>query len=129
MDPIANMLVQIKNAGAAKLPSVMVPYSSIKFEIANVLQKEGYIGDVAKKGKKVKKFIEIAVVYKKGKEPRIADVRRMSKPSKRMYLGVKEIRSVRQGSGLAVLSTPKGIMTEKEAKKEHVGGEILFTIW
>jgi len=128
MDPISNMLIQIKNAGMAGLPSVLVPYSNLKFEIADLLKKEGYVTSVEKKGKKVKKYIEIEVSYT-GKSPKINEVKRMSKPSRRIYMGVKDIKPVRNGYGISVLSTPKGIMTDKVAKKEHVGGELLFKIW
>lgn len=128
MDPIANMLIQIKNAGQAKHPSVVVPYSHIKFNIATLLQREGYVSAVAKKGKGVRQFLEIGIVYS-GKRPRINGVRRVSKPSRRSYVAVKDIVPVRQGYGTAILSTPKGILTGKDARKEHVGGELLFTIW
>ncbi|MFC1720657.1 30S ribosomal protein S8 [Patescibacteria group bacterium] len=128
MDPVSNMLIQIKNAGMAGLQSVLVPHSNLKFEIANLLQKEGYVGSVEKKGKKVKKHIEIVISYK-DKAPRINDLKRLSKPSRRIYVGVKDIKPVRNGYGISVLSTPKGIMTDKAARKEHVGGELLFKIW
>ncbi len=128
MDPISNMLIQIKNAGMAGMSSVLVPYSNLKFEIANLLKKEGFVGAVEKKGKKVKKYIEIEILYK-GKKAKINNVKRISKPSKRVYAGVKDIKPVQNGYGIAVLSTPKGIVTDKMAKKEHVGGELLFTIF
>jgi len=122
------MLIQIKNAGMAGLPSVLVPYSNIKFEIANLLSKEAYVGVVAEKGKSPKRYIEVEILYR-DKKPRINNVVRVSKPSCRVYTGVKDIKAVRNGYGIAVLSTPKGIMTDKLAKKEHVGGEILFNIY
>ncbi|MCR4306442.1 MAG: 30S ribosomal protein S8 [Candidatus Yonathbacteria bacterium] len=127
-DPIADLLVRIKNAGNTGLPSTIIPYSQLKFEIASLLQKEGYIGSVSKKGKKAKKVIEVSIAYT-NKKPRIADAARVSKPSRRVYMGVSDIKPVRHGYGLLVLSTPKGIMTDKEARKEHVGGEALFKIW
>lgn len=127
MDPIANMLIQIKNAGMAKLPTVLVPYSDIKFAIAQALEKEGYIRSVEKKGKKVKQYIEIELLYTESK-PRIKDVERVSKPSRRIYMRVKDIKPVRQGYGTLMLSTPKGVLTDKEARQEHVGGEALFKI-
>ena len=127
-DPIADLLVRIKNAGNTGLPSTTIPYSQLKFEIVNLLEKEGYVGSVSKKGKKAKKVIEVGIAYI-DKKPRIADAVRVSKPSRRIYMGVNDIRPVRHGYGLTVLSTPKGIMTDKEARKEHVGGEALFKIW
>ena len=128
MDPISNMLNSIKNAGAVKLPTVVVPHSNLCFAVAELLAREGYAASVTKKGKKTRKFIEIGVLYD-GTRPRVTNVKRLSKPSRRVYRGVGDIRPVRQGHGLLVLSTPKGLMTGSDARKEHVGGEALFTIW
>ena len=128
MDPIANMLIQIKNAGYAGLDSVSIPYSEIKFTIAKILEKEGYISNIQKTGKKIKKFIECDIVYN-DKKPRVTQVERVSKPSKRVYYGVKSIKPVRNGHGRIIVSTPKGVMTGEQAHKEHVGGEVLFKIW
>jgi len=128
-DPISDMLIQIKNATMVKKPAVSVPFSNIKMEIAKVLQREGYIKSAIKKGKKVKKVLACDLVYGEKGESKITDVLRVSKLSRRVYIGVKELRPVRQGSGLMVISTPKGIMTDKEAKAANVGGEVLFKIW
>lgn len=128
-DPISDMLTQIKNATMVKKPSVSIPFSNIKMEIAKVLQKEGYLKTAVKKGKKIKKILTCDLVYLEGNVSKVHDVARVSKTSRRVYIGVKEIRSVRQGSGLMVLSTPKGIMTDKEAREANVGGEVLFKIW
>lgn len=128
MDPISNMLNSIKNAGATNLPTVTVPHSSLCFAVAELLSREGYVGSVTKKGKKTRKFIEVGVSYQ-GARPRVTGVKRISKPSRRVYMGVGDVRPVRQGHGLLVLSTPKGLMTGNEARKEHVGGEALFNIW
>jgi len=128
MDPISNMLISIKNAGNAGLGSTMIPYSKLKFDIANILKEEGFVGDVSKKGKKGKNFIYISIVHKE-KKPRITNIARVSKPSRRIYIGVKDMRPVRQGYGTLILSTSKGIMTDKKAKEEHVGGEALFKIY
>lgn len=128
MDPISDMLIRIKNAYSAGHESVLIPYSNVKFNIANLLQEEGFVGAVSKKGKKTKKTIGIDIKYE-GKIPRISGVSRVSKPSRRIYISVKNIRPVLQGRGALILSTPKGIMTDKSAKKEHVGGEAMFKIW
>lgn len=128
-DPISDMLIQIKNATMVKKPSVSIPYSNIKMEIAKVLQKEGYLKSAVKKGKKIKKVLACDLIYSENNESKIHDVARVSKLSCRVYIGVKELKPVRQGSGLMVLSTPKGIMTSKEAKEANVGGEVLFKIW
>ena len=128
MDPISNMLNSIKNAGAVKLPSVTVPHANLSFAVAELLSREGYVGSVTKKGKKTRKFIEIGILHD-GTRPRVTSVKRISKPSKRVYMGVGDVRPVRQGHGLLVLSTPKGLMTGSEARKEHVGGEAMFIVW
>jgi small subunit ribosomal protein S8 len=127
-DPIANMLVILKNASMVHKTSVVFPHSNLKMAIAEVLAKNGYIANVTKRGKKVKKFIQCDIVYTGGKS-KFSSITRISKPSRRVYKGFAELRSVRQGMGLAVLTTPAGVMTEKEAKEAKVGGELLFTIW
>lgn len=129
MDPIANMLVMLKNAGAVKKPTVLVPYSNVKLAILNVLAKEGFILSATKKGKKVKKYIQCDLAYFGDGRSKITNVKRMSKPSRRVYVKVDDLKPVRQGLGLAVLSTPQGVMTGAEAKKLRVGGELLFTLW
>ena len=127
MDPIANMLIAIKNAGLVNKTSVVMPSSKMKLAVLELLKKEGYVKAVNVTND-IKPTVEVALSYV-NKSPRITDVKRVSKPSKRVYTGVKDIASVKYGHGLAVLSTPKGIMTDKEARKEMVGGEILFKIW
>lgn len=127
MDPIANMLVAIKNAGSVKKASVIIPHSKMKEAIASLLKEEGYIKTYKVEGD-VKKTLEVVLEYKNN-TPRVTDVKRVSKSSKRIYTGVKDIAPVKYGHGLCVLSTPKGVMTDKLARKEMVGGEILFTIW
>lgn len=127
MDQIANMLIAIKNGGFVKKTTVTVPHSKMKEAIAALLKEEGYIKAYQVEGD-VKKTLVIVLEYK-GANPRVQDVKRVSKSSKRIYTGVKDISSVKYGHGLSVLSTPKGIMTDKLARKEMVGGEILFTIW
>ncbi len=129
MDPISDMLIMIKNAGNANRESVLVSYSKMKHAIANCLLKEGYISSVSKKTKKGFPALELGIAYTDGKNPKVTDLKRISKPSRRMYVGVKDIKSVKNGYGITVLSTPKGILTNKEARKEMVGGEILFSIW
>lgn len=128
MDPIADMLISIKNAAHARKLHALVPYSKLKLAVANILVSEGYLTAITKRGKKSKKFIELEIAYA-DKKPKITDVSRISGPSKRVYYGVSDMRPVKNGYGLLVLSTPKGILTGREAKKEHVGGEALFKIW
>ena len=118
----------LKNASLAGKESVSLPSSKIKNAIAECLKKEGYVGQVSKKVKKGFPVLEIELVYT-DKTPKITEVERISKQSRRVYFKMKDIHSVRNGSGLLVLSTPKGILSGKEARKEQVGGEALFRLW
>lgn len=127
MDTLANMLVSIKNAGLVKKGSITIPHSKMKESVLKVLKDEGYIKTYhVVEG--AKPMLEVVLEYK-GESPRISGVTRVSKNSKRVYKGVKEISPVKYGHGIAVFTTPKGIMTDKQARKEMVGGEVLFTIW
>lgn len=128
MDPIADMIVRIKNAGISNKESVVFPYSKLKVAILDALLKNGYIKSFGKKGKKIAKFIEVVLIYENGM-PKISGVERVSKTSKRVYSKAKDIKRVKNGLGSLILSTPKGIMTDKEAKLANVGGETLFKIW
>ncbi|MCX6701917.1 MAG: 30S ribosomal protein S8 [Candidatus Zambryskibacteria bacterium] len=128
MDPISDMLVRIKNATESKKESVVFPYSKLKLAIADVLFKDGFIKSFGKKGKKIAKFIEIVLIYE-NEIPRIHGIERVSKTSKRIYNKTKDIKKVKGGMGALVLSTPKGIMTDKMARETNVGGEVLFKIW
>ena len=128
MDQISNMIIMIKNAGLAKKETTTFPYSKLKEAILECLKKEGYITTFSKKVKKGHPVLEVELVYFDSKA-KITEVERISKQSRRVYFSNKEIHSIRNGSGLLVLSTPKGILSGKEAKKEHVGGEALFKMW
>jgi len=118
----------MKNGSLAGLESVTFPYSKMKNAIGECLKKAGYISDVSKKVKKGIPVLEVKLVYV-DKKPKITEVERISKQSRRVYFGMKDIHSVRNGTGLLVLSTPKGILSGKEARKEQVGGEALFRVW
>jgi len=122
------MIIRMKNAGDSRKESVVFPYSKIKLAILEILQKEGYIKSFGKKGKKVVKFIEVVLAYD-GKDSKINGVKRVSKSSKRVYFGSKEIKKVKNGLGSMIMSTPKGIMTDKMVREAKVGGEALFEIW
>lgn len=128
MDPIGDMIVRIKNATESKKESVVFPYSKLKLAIADVLFKEGFIKSFGKKGKKIAKFIEAVLIYDNN-TPKIHGIERVSKTSKRIYYKAKEIKKVKGGMGVLVLSTPKGIMTDKMAKEANLGGEALFKVW
>jgi small subunit ribosomal protein S8 len=127
MDQIANMLIAIKNGGLVNKTTVTLPSSKMKVAILELLKQEGYIKTFNVEGD-VKPTVEIVLQYVKGSS-RINGVARVSKMSKRVYTGVKDITSFKYGHGMTVLSTPKGILSDKQARKEMVGGEILFTIW
>lgn len=128
MDRIGDMLIQLKNAGTAHKANVVLPFSKMKLAIAKLLEREGYVAKVSETKVGKVPSIQIELAYK-GREHKVHDVARVSKLSRRMYSGVKDLRSFKYGHGLTVLSTPKGILTDKEARKEMVGGEVLFTIW
>lgn len=127
-DPISDFLIQIKNGGKAKKEAITVPASNLKQAIAETLVRTGWLKSVVKRGKKVKKYLTCELNYVDG-APKIAEVKRISKPSRRVYVGAGELNVVRGGFGLAILSTPKGILTSGEAKKQKVGGELLFEIF
>lgn len=128
MDSISNMLIVMKNGSLAGKESVLLPYSKMKNAIAECLKKEGYVANVAKKIRKDQPVLEVSLMYVDSK-PKVTEVERISKQSRRVYFGMKDIHTVRNGSGLLVLSTPKGILSGKQARKEQVGGEALFRIW
>jgi len=127
-DPIADMLTRIRNGQAVKKKTVAVPYSKIKIEIANILVQEGFIESINRVGKKNKKFIELNLKYENN-QPRISEITRISKPSQRVYIQAKDVRPVQGGLGILILSTPKGLMTNKEAKKNNIGGEVLLKVF
>ncbi len=127
-DPISDMLNRIKNAQGAEKQTLEIPFSNVKYEIAKILAKEGFIGKTETKGKKVKKVIEIELKYQ-DKVPVILGIKKISKPGQRIYLGHQEIKRVRDGYGMAVVSTSKGMMTDKEARKNKLGGEVICEIW
>ena len=128
-DPIADLINQIKNAGAVKKATVSIPFSNFKLSIAEKLKETGFVKAVEKKGKKVKKTLDITLKYNDDGKAFVQGVKRISKPGRRIYRGFEEVIPVKYGFGALILSTPKGIKTDKEAKKEKVGGEALFQIW
>lgn len=128
MDPISNMIIMMKNASLAGKETVLFPHSKVKNAILACLKKEGYVSDFSKKVKKDGAMLEVKLIYLNGK-PKITEVERISKQSRRIYFGMKNIHSVRNGSGILVLSTPKGILSGRDARREQVGGEALFKIW
>lgn len=126
-DPIADMLARVRNAAAALLPVVEMPHSRLKESIAQILKNEGYIADLAVEGT-VKKSLKLKLKYQ-GKRPVIDGLRRVSRPGLRRYAGASEMPRVRGGLGVAIVSTPQGVMTGEEAHRRNVGGEVLCTVW
>lgn len=131
-DKVSNLIIKLKNASKAKLATVSFPYTKFSQSILETLKKDGFVKDFSVKSKKgLKAFgtLEIEVAYEEDGSPKIQDVKRVSKLSKRVYVKAGDVKPLRSGYGLTVFSTPKGVMSDKEAKAEHVGGEELFRIW
>lgn len=128
-DTIGDFIIRLKNAGFVKKTSVSVPYSALKHAIAEKLQDAGFVKAIEKKGKKAHKTLDVVLKYGEEGAPAIQGVKRISKPGRRLYRSAREIMPVRYGHGVLVLSTPNGIKTGSEARKEKVGGEALFEIW
>ena len=123
-DPIADLITQLKHASAAGKEFLTVSHSTVKLAIAELLAAEGYVTSIEKHGRKARKLLVLGVP-----SGAVRGVRRVSKPSRRVYRGASELRSVRQGHGVLVVSTPEGILSGAAAKKRGIGGETLFEIW
>ncbi len=127
-DPIADMLTRVRNAGMAKKKEVSIPMSKMKSAIAEVLKSEGYIADFRVEGEGVEIELILQLKYR-SKRPVIENIERVSKPSCRIYCGSEDIPNIRNGLGIVVLSTPKGVISGRVAASEKVGGEILCKLW
>ena len=128
-DPVADMLTRIRNANNAKHETVDVPASNMKKSIAQILLDEGYIKSFQIVEDGTQGIIRITLKYNAGKEKVISGLRRVSKPGLRVYVGADELPQVLRGLGIAIVSTSKGVMTDKKARAAHVGGEVLAFIW
>ncbi|MBL8679134.1 MAG: 30S ribosomal protein S8 [Myxococcales bacterium] len=129
-DPIADMLSRIRNAVMARHDRVVIPASKLKGTIAEVLKSEGYVADVAKDTEESGyEVLSITLKYGKDKAPAIEGIERISKPGRRVYVRAQDIPKVKSGLGIAVLSTSRGIMSDRQARKVGVGGELLCQIW
>jgi small subunit ribosomal protein S8 len=128
-DPIADMLTRIRNANSAKHDTVDIPASKMKKAIAAILMEEGYIRNFQLIDDGTQGVIRITLKYNQGKEKVITGLRRVSKPGLRVYVGSEELPSVLRGLGIAIISTSKGVMTDKKARAAHVGGEVLAFVW
>ena len=128
-DTIADMLTRIRNANQMRYETVEVPSSNIKKEVAKILKEEGYIKDYKVKDDNTQGTIVLTLKYTENKERVITGLKRISKPGLRVYAKAEEIPKVLNGLGIAIISTSKGIMTDKKARKENIGGEVLAYIW
>lgn len=127
-DPISDLLIRIMNAQKVGHQTVKAPFSRIKFELAKILEQEKFVETVKKEGKDLKSFISINLKYEQGL-PVIHSMKRVSKPSQRIYMGKDELRPFKKGYGIVIVSTSSGLMTSKEAKKRKIGGEVLCEVW
>lgn len=128
-DPIADMLTRIRNGGRARLTRVSIPGSRVKTEIARVLKERGFIADFAEEGDSKKPSLSVEIRYTSYNTPIIEGIERVSRPSRRVYVASRDIPEVRNGLGVAILSTPRGILTDEQAREAGVGGEILARVW
>lgn len=128
-DPVADMLTRIRNANSAKHDSVDVPASNLKKSIAQILLDEGYIKSFTVEDNGTQGIIHITLKYLGNKEKVITGLRRVSKPGLRVYAGADELPRVLKGLGIAIVSTSRGVMTDKAARKLHIGGEVLAFVW
>ncbi len=132
MDPISDFITRIMNAQAVGHERVSIPFSKVKMQIAQLLLEAGYLADVQRTAKKAKKvdldYLDLGLKYSDNL-PAISGIRIISRPSRHIYIKASEIRAVRSGHGSAVVSTSKGIMTSQQARKNGLGGEVMFEIW
>jgi small subunit ribosomal protein S8 len=128
-DPIADFLTRIRNANRARKDWTDVPWSKLKAAIARVLVEEGFLSDAAVSEDEGRKVLRITLKYDRFRRPVMSDIRRVSRPSLRVYVGGREIPVIRKGLGVSVLSTPKGVIADHVARKENVGGEVLCSVW
>ncbi len=128
-DPIADMLTRIRNAGRANHDTVEMPASRLKVELARVLKEEGYITDFKVREEGKFKILAVGVKYESEKQPVIRKIQRVSKPGLRVYKKAKNLQKVLGGLGISIVSTSKGLLTDRKARKENVGGEVLCQVW
>lgn len=128
-DPIADMLTRIRNANIVSHPEVEIPGSKLKLELAKVLKEEGYIADYKEKESGKFKVLSITLKYDENNKPVISNLKRVSKTGLRIYCKAKNLPQVFGGLGIAIISTSKGLMTDRKARKENIGGEILCYVW
>ena len=122
-------IIRVKNGLDRGFERVKVPYSSLDMSVLDSLAREGYVESVTRKGRGVKRIIDVKLKYEADGKPAISGINFVSKPSRRLYSGYRNIKASRQGYGHYILSTPDGVLTDEEAKKKKVGGQVLFEIW
>ena len=128
-DPIADMLTRIRNAQRAAHNTVEIPHSQLKSEVARILKREGYILDYTTEGHENKRLLRLYLKYVAEEEPAIRGLKRVSKPGLRRYVGARQVPRVLGGLGIAILSTSRGLVTDREARKQGIGGEVMCQIW
>ena len=128
-DPISDMITQVRNTSRVGKPQVVVSFSNLKLALANVLKKEGYLKNVARNSRFSRNYITLDIAYNDKGESKILEIERVSKPSRRIYRKADEIHTVRQGRGICIISTPKGLLTDKEARQARLGGELMCKVW
>lgn len=128
-DPVADMLTRLRNATTAQKEQVRMPASSLKHRIAEILVREGYVGSVAVEGEGKDRTLTIDLKWGPARQPTITGIKRVSRPGRRIYAGRDEIPRVLGGLGVAILSTPQGVLTDRQARKAGVGGEVLAYVW
>lgn len=128
MNPLSDMFVSIVNAGRAHHERVLIPYSRLKMEIIRALQAQGYVGEAMRRGKKNRRMIEVTMIYS-DTMPMIKGAKLVSKQSQRIYSGWRTMKKFFSNRGMVIVSTPKGIMTAREARKQKVGGEVIAKVW
>jgi len=128
-DPVADLLTRIRNAQRAGLEEIDLPASKMKQRICEVLRDEGFVREVSLKQDEVQGTLHVVLKYDEGKRPAISEIRRQSKPGLRRYVRHTEIPKVMNGLGIAILSTSRGVLVDREARKQHLGGELIATVW
>jgi small subunit ribosomal protein S8 len=128
-DPIADLLTRIRNANRARKEWTEIPWSRLKEHVARVLQDEGFLRETSVREAEGRKVLHLVLKYDEFRRPVISGIRRVSRPSMRVYVGSRDIAPIRKGLGISVLSTPKGVLADRVARKENVGGEVLCSVW
>ncbi len=128
-DPVSDMLTRLRNAARAGLPEVSLPHSRLKAEIARILSREGFVGEVGQADEGINKTLHIKMRYARGNAPVLRGLRRVSKPGLRRYVPADDLPRPLGGLGMAIISTSRGIMSDREARQAKVGGEVLCYVW